>query len=531
MSKCSVTSFFILISVVMCADSGAWEPSYGTQLTFSDYWKHHIGDWSPDGKWITIEIRGPENGIVLFPLDGSDPVSLLTQSPDGRPLFPKFTSDSKKVYFTNFIGANEGSIESIDIETREKEVVLENAGHGYWSNNSRYLVHVKLEYPQKVAVYDKETEDVWDLADETSNTWVHSCFSPDDSHIITTLGDPGKRYLYKIPLEGGEPEQLTFEKGEDWYPRYTPDGKWILYKHFLKTFFRNNLMEERIYNTETGETRCLFPELPRASLWDFGAMLSPDGSKICYSRFSYTSRNQLFITDFLPERTWESHFEVIPYDTNSVGLLIIPFENAPTINGEPLEISDEIAVFTPLNVCAGMGVWAGETLAFDVWGDNFFQEGILGFKSYEPFKFKIWDASEQREFTAEAAYLYETMEGRKTKDTYFNGDYYKLASLAAVYEPTFVEGLEKPETFVLSRNYPNPFNPSTTIQYELSHPGKVTISVYNTAGQHVHTYIAGKKGKGLYEYVFNAADMTSGLYIYTIDAGYASTTGKMLYMR
>jgi len=528
---CMTLLFF---AVVMTESvSAEWEPNYGTQFTFSDHWKHHIGDWSSDGKWITIEIKGPVNGIVLFPLDGGEPVNLLNQSPDGRPLFPKFTSNSKDVYFSNFLGFNNINIESINIETREITVVLENAFHGYWSHNDRYLVHVKLGNPERVVVYDKETGNIWDLAEEPSNIGVHSCFSPDDSHIITTLGDKGKRYLYKIPLEGGEPEQLTFEEGEDFYPRYSPDGKWILYKHFYKTQFQNNnLMETRVYNTETGETKCLFPELTRISLWDFGAMLSPDGSKICYSRFSYTSCNQLFIADFQPERTWEPHFEVIPYETKSVALIIIPFENAPTINGEPVEIGDEIAVFTPRNVCAGMGVWAGETLAIDVWGDEYFKEGTLGFKRDEPYTFKIWDASEQRELPAEATYLDEKVEGSKTKDVYSIKGYCKLASLTAVSEPTSVDNGEIPETFMLSQNYPNPFNPVTTLHYQLGQTCMVNLVIYDLLGRKVTTLVDEMKTPGSYEATWNAKDYSSGVYFYRIEAGDSKVmTQKMLLVK
>ena len=67
---------FILCAVVMTESASAeWEPNYGTQFTFSEHWKVHIGDWSPDGKWIATEGRNP-NAIWLFPLEGGDPVNL-----------------------------------------------------------------------------------------------------------------------------------------------------------------------------------------------------------------------------------------------------------------------------------------------------------------------------------------------------------------------------------------------------------------------------------------------------------------------
>ena len=131
---------------------------------------------------------------MSFPLDGGEPIN-LTEGLDVDPSFPKFTNDSKEVYFSNRDNNDsyQTKIESVNIENGERTIVLEDARHGYWSHNERYLLHVRPTGPQKIAVYDKETGNIWDLAEESSNTWVHSCFSPDDSHIITTLGDKGER--------------------------------------------------------------------------------------------------------------------------------------------------------------------------------------------------------------------------------------------------------------------------------------------------------------------------------------------------
>jgi len=100
-----------------------------------------------------------------------------------------------------------------------------------------------------------------------------------------------------------------------------------------------------------------------------------------------------------------------------------------------------------------------------------------------------------------------------------------------VQKPETDETLPIPEQFVTARCYPNPFNPQTTIHYELSHPGKVIISVYNAVGQLVKTFEEGFRDQGIYEVVFNASDLTSGLYVFRVDAGYSSVTSKMLYMK
>ena len=88
-----------------------------------------------------------------------------------------------------------------------------------------------------------------------------------------------------------------------------------------------------------------------------------------------------------------------------------------------------------------------------------------------------------------------------------------------------------PDMFVIATCYPNPFNPQTTLHYKLSHAGKVNITVFNTVGQVVKSYDLGFKAPGVYDIVIDTRDITSGLYIFRIDAGYAVATGKMVYLR
>jgi hypothetical protein len=89
----------------------------------------------------------------------------------------------------------------------------------------------------------------------------------------------------------------------------------------------------------------------------------------------------------------------------------------------------------------------------------------------------------------------------------------------------------KPEQYLVARFYPNPFNPSTTIQYELGQSGDVTISIYNTLGQMVRRYDIGHKEPGIHDIVFDAAGLTSGVYIFHVKTGYASVTDKMLFVK
>lgn len=89
---------------------------------------------------------------------------------------------------------------------------------------------------------------------------------------------------------------------------------------------------------------------------------------------------------------------------------------------------------------------------------------------------------------------------------------------------------EIPTNFTLS-NYPNPFNPSTTIQYTLPVAGFTEIVVYNTLGEAIQTLVSEYKSEGIYNVNFNASGLPSGMYIYTLRVGNHLETSKLILMK
>ena len=106
-----------------------------------------------------------------------------------------------------------------------------------------------------------------------------------------------------------------------------------------------------------------------------------------------------------------------------------------------------------------------------------------------------------------------------------------LAGWPGVRTDVEKEGTVLPELLNLKQNRPNPFNPSTTICYELGMPGKVAISVYNSLGQQIRKFDLGEKGRSMHEFLFDGSKLTSGIYFYRVANEYASVTGKMLLMK
>ncbi len=93
-------------------------------------------------------------------------------------------------------------------------------------------------------------------------------------------------------------------------------------------------------------------------------------------------------------------------------------------------------------------------------------------------------------------------------------------------------GSEIPKTYSLQQNFPNPFNPVTKIRFELPSAGNVTLKVYNSLGQIVNTLVNNEyTSAGIKEVSFNAANMPSGVYFYSLESGNFSQTKKMMLVK
>jgi len=86
-------------------------------------------------------------------------------------------------------------------------------------------------------------------------------------------------------------------------------------------------------------------------------------------------------------------------------------------------------------------------------------------------------------------------------------------------------------SFDLEQNFPNPFNPSTTIRYTIPENGLVTLKVFDVLGREVTTLINEVQNAGTHTAQFSGKDMPSGMYLYTITAGNFTSTKKMMLVK
>lgn len=103
------------------------------------------------------------------------------------------------------------------------------------------------------------------------------------------------------------------------------------------------------------------------------------------------------------------------------------------------------------------------------------------------------------------------------------------------YDPSPVDVVENPgllpPAYVLHQNFPNPFNPATTISFELPRESFVTLTVHNVLGEEVRTLLNERRSAGQHLLSFNAATLSSGVYFYRLTAGGFTGVKKMLLVR
>jgi hypothetical protein len=110
---------------------------------------------------------------------------------------------------------------------------------------------------------------------------------------------------------------------------------------------------------------------------------------------------------------------------------------------------------------------------------------------------------------------------------------FKGNQLAVFYNPDYVY---IPKEFLLTQNYPNPFNPATTIRYEIPNESRVVLKVYNMLGQEVRTLANTTQGRGVYHVQWDGKNesgnmVSSGVYLYRLEAGSTVKSRKMLFIK
>ena len=165
--------------------------------------------------------------------------------------------------------------------------------------------------------------------------------------------------------------------------------------------------------------------------------------------------------------------------------------------------------------------------------DDFSQDGLIGYHIYrdnEPLT-EIPIASEDYTdtLTSSGTYVYSV------RAVYTIG----LSETISIEVEITVSDIDEVtpinKTF-LKGNYPNPFNPETTIQFDLVKDSEISIEIYNIKGQKVRTLFSGQMNRGSHTKIWNGTDdhgqnVSSGIYFYRLIADDVTSTRRMVLMK
>ena len=162
--------------------------------------------------------------------------------------------------------------------------------------------------------------------------------------------------------------------------------------------------------------------------------------------------------------------------------------------------------------------------------------------------FRIYQGSEQYFDISDSIVFAETINNYFTDELPSVGQrYYRISAIdihnneslptASIgVQADTLESIELPSTHVLNQNFPNPFNPNTTLMYGLPEDTGVSLIIYDIRGIQVRTIASGTQLAGWYEYVWSGVDdfdqpVSTGLYLARLQAGSYSKVIKMLYLQ
>ena len=113
----------------------------------------------------------------------------------------------------------------------------------------------------------------------------------------------------------------------------------------------------------------------------------------------------------------------------------------------------------------------------------------------------------------------------------FGGEILKTANGGVTFIEDEKNNYTQPTEFLLSQNYPNPFNSSSIIKYSVPKSSQVSLKIFNALGEEIAVLVNEEKSSGDYELTWNAANLSSGVYFYRLQAGNFTQTRKLILIK
>lgn len=495
----------ILIAVTMCVFgiTAHAETEEIISDAFKNMWKT---DWSPDGKHIAFSAQSELYMVVIE----TGEIIHLTEKIEDSCSFPVFSPDSSELYFTmrvmiDGVKPSDLSTYVMDLATGETRLVFDNVRVTTLSRDGRYAVYVKEMRTHAVYEFQTGEEKIYDFANSGSVPKFehgHSEISPDNTYFFTTAGALENKpawnelndywKLYKVDMETGDAEKMEIGDLCYWYPRISPDGTKLL------------LSQIDNYTKEV-------PRYPRYTRDDETGELIVDTGEDLYMPYVYVKDPETGEFVNLSYESWylvEGHQDIYGKKNGEYFLV----ENSGWYKTKIVDERRYEVVIYDLNT--------GElTKVVDA--------------GYFETKFGSWSPDGSQicyvlltEDKIGSLYIYDIEQG--VHKIVVNGE-------TAEIGPTTVEKAE-PTSFVLTGNYPNPFNPTTTIEFTLQKAGDIRLDIYNVMGQKVRELVSETLTAGSHSVVWDGRDsngvaVSSGVYISRLKMGEQVQTKQMMLVK
>lgn len=239
---------------------------------------------------------------------------------------------------------------------------------------------------------------------------------------------------------------------------------------------------------------------------------------------------------FVPAARAQTHFDSCSSQTGNSAVIIVPADAAFSVNGVELNAGDEVAVFTTDGICAGAIVWNDAHASLIAWGDDSMKSLKQGFDNDEKILFRVWQSETQTEIGGDngtVVITYDDGEPFLSVDgRYGDGAIMLISGLVAETEVGTGSGVEAlAQELRIAGNYPNPFQNSTTIAFDVPATSDVSISAFNLLGQKVASIYEGRVVAGSHSVNWDAIGIPSGVYLLRVETGTAARTTRAVIAR
>ncbi len=442
-------------------------------------------DWSPDGRYVVFNA---DSDIILVDLE-ENTITNLTENVDMLCALPAFSLDSSEIYYSaapenDTNSTAESDTWAINIQTGEVRLVKENAIGYDVSFNGRYATY--SIYREGIAVYDLETgeETMIGLVDGSAPPYMLNSDTPkftyDDKHVIVMGKNAKNMYnygLYSIDIETCEAEQI----GSNWYSAANCNAfnnKVLMSESVIKSTEIPRYPFE-IRDSETGEITVVTGEDRYYNIFYIYNAETGEYENLCYNNYyAVEGKQQVYAFD---DGNYVPAEQIYDEDHMPLSKTRIARDQRWSVVIYDLDTEETFRIVNPMDFETKCACWS-------------------------PDGTRICYVLDDGEFMS--LYIYDVVEGA-----------HKLVMLGTDEEiDTAVEESPAPEAFSIAGNFPNPFNPTTTIDFEIPEAGFVELTVYNAMGQKVASLLAEDMAPGKHHVVWNGRDdngvsVSSGIYI------------------